>query len=248
MRRRIALRRDARRHAVEVGAGGCGRGGGVGDLGGGRRGDADLIEPDAELLGDDLRDLEVEALPHLGAAMVQVDGAVLIDVHEGAGLVHVREGETDAELHRRQRKAALHDARRRVEGRDVAPPGTVIRRPLEGLDEAEQRVGLLHLHAIRREVAARPVEVGIAHVEGIAARGPGDPVHHGLDRQHALRAAEAAKRGVGHGVGLQPARRHPDVRHPIGVVGVEHRAVDDTAGQVRRAAATGEVVDDEACG
>ena len=61
---------------------------------------------DAELLGDHLRDLDVEPLPHLGAAVVQVDRAVLIDVHQRAGLVEMRGGERDAELHRRQRDAA----------------------------------------------------------------------------------------------------------------------------------------------
>ena len=109
MRRHAGLdraRRDARRHAVEVGAGG----------GGGRR---RCSAPsrcvvavmrtrsmrDAELLRHHLRDLDVEPLPHLGAAVVEVHGAVLVDVHQRAGLVEMGEREADAELHRRQREA-----------------------------------------------------------------------------------------------------------------------------------------------
>ena len=74
---------------------------------------------DAEFLGHHLRDLDVEPLPHLGAAMVQVHRAVLIDMHQRAGLVEVDEREADAELHRGERKAALHDRRRGVERRDL---------------------------------------------------------------------------------------------------------------------------------
>ena len=46
-------------------------GAGIGHLGGRGRGDLDLVEPDAELLGDHLGDLDEEPLPHLGAAVVQ---------------------------------------------------------------------------------------------------------------------------------------------------------------------------------
>ena len=46
---------------------------------------------DAELLGHHLRHLDVEPLPHLGAAVVQMDRAVLIDVHQRAGLVEMRD-------------------------------------------------------------------------------------------------------------------------------------------------------------
>ena len=64
--------------------------------------------------GEDVRhhlgDLDHQPLAHLGAAMVQVDRAVGIDVHQRAGLVQVGGGEADAELDRRQREALLEDA------------------------------------------------------------------------------------------------------------------------------------------
>ena len=62
-------------------------------------------ERHAEFLGDDLRDLGEQALPHLGAAVIELDRAVGIDVHQRAGLVEVDQREGNAELHRRQRDA-----------------------------------------------------------------------------------------------------------------------------------------------
>ena len=48
----------------------------------------------------------------------------------------------------------------------------------------------------------RAVEVGDAHVERIAPERARDLVDHVLDREHALRPAEAAERRIGHRVGL----------------------------------------------
>ena len=63
------------------------------------------LEPDAELFRRDLRYLLEQALAHFRAAVIEVDGAVLIDVHQRAGLVEMGERERNAELHRRQRDA-----------------------------------------------------------------------------------------------------------------------------------------------
>ena len=77
-----------------------------------RGGDPHLVDVDLELLGHHLGHLGVEALPHLGAAVVQVHAAVGVDVHQRAGLVVGGHGERDAELDRGQRQAALeHRAR-----------------------------------------------------------------------------------------------------------------------------------------
>ena len=65
------------------------------------------VEVDAELLRDHLRDLGEQPLPHLGAAVIQVHGAVVIDVHQGPGLIEHDVGERNAELDRREREPAL---------------------------------------------------------------------------------------------------------------------------------------------
>ena len=93
-------------------------------------GDVDAIEPDAEFFGRHLRDFLKQALAHFGAAVIEVNGAVLIDVHQRAGLIEVRERERNAEFHRRQRDAALQDRRARVEVLDLGAPPPVARRAL----------------------------------------------------------------------------------------------------------------------
>jgi hypothetical protein len=60
--------------------------------------------------------------PHLGAAVVDQHGPVLVDVDERAGLVEGREVERDAELDRGDRQAPLDVLVRVVERRDLLLP------------------------------------------------------------------------------------------------------------------------------
>ena len=70
-----------------------------------------LSQRDAERGRGDLQHLGVQALAHLGAAVVDQHRAVLVDVHERAGLVERGQVERDAELHRRDRQARAWCAR-----------------------------------------------------------------------------------------------------------------------------------------
>ena len=90
---------------------------------------------------------------------------------------------------------------------------------------------------VGRAFEARAQQVGLAHVERIETPIARDCVHHALDRDHALRAAEAAKGGVGDGVGLEAAGEDRNVGEPIAVAGVKHRAVTDAGRKVRGTAA-----------
>ena len=113
----------------------------------------------------------------------------------------------------------------------------VVATSLELVDDLRRDV-VLDRHAVGRDVARRrAVEVRAAHVERIAAERARDLVDDVLDREHALRPAEAAERGVRHRVGLAAVAVQRDVGQPVRVVGVEHRAVVDRAGQVGREAA-----------
>ena len=113
------------------------------------RGDVHALEPDAEFFGGDLRDLLEQALAHFRAAVIEVNGAVLIDVHQRAGLVEVGERERDAEFHRRQREPRLEDRRARVECRDLLAPRAITRRTLELLDEPRRHVVIFDRLAVR---------------------------------------------------------------------------------------------------
>ncbi len=215
-------RRRLRRHAVQVGAGrGRGRRG-VRHLAGVGRRDLHLVEVDLELLGHHLRDLDVQALPHLGAAVVQVHAAVGVDVHQRAGLVEVRGGEGDAELHRRQRDAPLEIRILPVPLRNLLPAGAIAAALLKLRDQLRQDV-VLDLHVVGRDVPWRiAVEVGPPHLERVEPALARDLVHHPLDADHALRAAEAAEGGVGDRVGLAALRADAHRLEEVAVVGVEH--------------------------
>ena len=89
----------------------------------------DAVDVDLEHLGHDLRHLDEQPLPHLGAAVVQADRAVGIDMHQRAGLVHVRHVEGDAELQREQAEPALQDRAGLVEGVDLGAPALEVAAP-----------------------------------------------------------------------------------------------------------------------
>ena len=73
----------------------------------------------------------------------------------------------------------------------------------------------------------------------IAAEVARQPFDHGLDREHALGAAEAAKRGVGDGIGLAGIAAKHHVRQVIAVVGVAEGPVQDGGREIRHMAGAG---------
>jgi hypothetical protein len=232
--------RDSGCLAVQVRPGGCGGGGGVGDLAGRGGGDLDAVDPNPELVRHHLGDLDVQPLPHLGPAMVQLDRAVGIDVDERTGLVEVRQGEGYPELHGRQGKAFLHDRARPVEGCDGFPTPAIVRCPLQGLDDRRSDV-VLDALAVGRVVATRPIEVPLAHVQRIKTQPPGYRIERPFDAEHPLRPAEAPEGGVGDGVRLHAARLDPHIAQVIAIVRVEHGAVANSERKVGGIAATGGV-------
>ena len=117
--------------AVEVGAARCGRGARVGHLGSVAGRDLHLGQRHAELVGDDLRHLGVQPLPHFGAAVVDLHAAVGIDMHQRAGLVELRGREADAKLDRRERKPAAQHGLCAVPGQNGLLPAPVVGRQLQ---------------------------------------------------------------------------------------------------------------------
>ena len=82
----------------------------------------------AELARRDQRDIRVNALAHLGAAVIHLRGAILIDQHQRAGLIEMRGGEGNAELHRRDREPAFAIRMLRIPSAQfVAPPNEFTR-------------------------------------------------------------------------------------------------------------------------
>ncbi len=236
------LRRILRRLAVQVGAAGGCRRRGVGHLVGVGGGDLDALDIHLEHLGHHLRDLGVQALAHLGATVVQVDAAVGVDVHQRAGLVEEAGGEADAELHRRQRQALLQDRACGIERADIFASLCIVAAGFQLGGHLLEHVVLDGLVVVGDVAFGLAVVVALAHLERVLAQLAGHRVHDLLDGDHALWAAEAAVGGVRGEVGLAAMAIDGGVAQVVGVVGVEHGAIDDRAGKVRRVAAvTGEV-------
>ncbi len=176
----------------------------------------------------------MQALAHLGAAMVHQHRAVRVDVHQRAGLVVEDRIEGDAEFHRREGEPALDGLIRRVVARDRLAPRAVIAARLELRGDARHRV-VLDGHAVMRDVAlGDAVEIQPPDVQRVQAARAGDVVQHGLDDHHALGRAEAAERRIGHGVGLAAMRNELQVLEEIRVVDVAHRPIVHGGGQVER--------------
>ncbi len=236
-------RRILRRLAVQVGAGRRRRGRGVGHLlrvGGAA---AHARQRHAQLVGDDLGHLGVQALAHLGAAVVDQDRAVDVHVHQSARLVEVRHVERDAELHRRQRDAALEHRAPGVEGGDLLTAPCVVAGLEQTVHQAVDDV-VVDLLQVRRGVSIRrAVEVGASHLDRILAERACDLVENGFDRDRALRAAEAAESGVALRVGLRRVAVHRHVRQPVRVVEVAQRACHHRPRQVGREPGVADQVD-----
>ena len=93
-----------------------------------------------------------------------------------------------------------------------------------------------HRLPVRRGLARR-VEVAPPQLVRLDAEQRGATAEDVLDHDHALRAAEAAERGVGLPVGLGDPAVHVDVGDPVGVVDVAERAGQHRLGQVEAPAA-----------
>ena len=224
--------------AVEVGTRGCGRRRGVRHLVGAGRGQAYGVERDSQRSGRDLQHLRVQALSHLGAAVVDEHRAVLVDVHERAGLVVGREVERDAELHGRDREGALRVGVRGVERRDARAALVEVALGAEPRPDRLEPFGMAHGLAVGRGLAGH-VEVAVPQRRRVDAEDRRDPPEDVLDHEHPLRSAEPAERGLRGLVRLGDAPVREHVRDPVRVVDVAERAAEHGLGEVEAPAPVG---------
>ena len=228
------------RHTVQVRPGRCRRGRGVRHFLSGGFGDLHPVEIHLERIGHDLCDLGVEALPHLGAAMVQVDRAIIVDVDQRSRLIVPGGREGDAEFHRCQRDTfADHPAfgvvlQHRLTARLIV--GVFFQLFHHAVDDV-----VFDSLVIRRQVAAIcfvTVEVRLAHLQRVFAQLIGDLFDHPLRCHNTLRATKATEGGVRHSVGLQRFAFQTHIGVEIGVIGVKQRPIRHRPRQVRGIAAT----------
>ena len=159
-------------------------------------------------------------------------------MHQRAGLVHVRHVEGDAELQREQAEPALEDRVRLVERVDLGAPPVELA-ALFHLGPAARQVVLVDLLAVGRLVPPLAVEIERAYLVGVAAEMVRDAVDRVLHDHNALRAAEAAERGVGLAVGAAGITDRADMRDPVGIVDMGERAGDHARRHVEAPAGIG---------
>ena len=145
--------RILRRLAVQIGAGRGGGGRRVGDLAGVGGAGADVVEADAEFVRDDLHDLGVDALAHFGAAMIDQNRAIDVDVHQRAGLIQMGQVEGDTELDRCERKPFFEYRTAAVKRVDVMAALAIVAAGFEFCDQFVQYV-VFNFLAVRGDVAA----------------------------------------------------------------------------------------------
>ena len=156
--------------------------------------------------------------------MVQGHATVHIDMNQRTGLVERGPVERDAEFHRHGGEALLHHRARVVESGHALAPGFEIDRPVKLVDHRLDDV-VLDRHAIGRDVvAAVTIEVAATHLFQRQPEMPRDRVDDGLDREHALRSAIAAERGIRHRIGLAGEPAEAQHRQPVAIVGMAERA------------------------
>ena len=241
------------RHPVQIRARRGGRGRGIGHFRGIGRAHPHRFGRDRKDLRGHLRELLMQALPHLGAAMVHQHRAIGIKLHQGPRLVQMRQRKGNAEFHRAQRDPALERPVRRVPFRHRRLARLVVRIGLQLRHKRVQHaildglavMGLLRLHFARNipgrrgfasagqsPLGGRGIEIAFAQVERVEPCDMGQMVHRALHPQQALRPAKAAKGGGALGVGAQPVAFDPHRGHEIAAVRMQHRPVADRQAQV----------------
>jgi len=165
--------------------------------------------------------------------MVEMDRAVLIDMHQSPCLIEMAERKGTSELDRRERQPLLQHPVVGVPRGHRYPPRAIVRgvhEPLGHLVQDEIRnllpVGRdLRVHLTRnafggarsaggRQPPSRACGIGVAlpRRQRVKPERMGHMIHHPLDAQHALWPAKAAKRGGRGRVGAQPMAFDPHGR------------------------------------
>lgn len=228
--------------AVQVGTAAGSGGTGIGYFAGVAGGDLHLVQRHAQLIGHDLRDLDVQALTHFRATVVHLHRAIGVDMHQCTCLVEQRGRKADAELHRRKGNAALQDVVVRIPGLNGLQAFLVLRRLLQFLRHGAQKI-VFHAHLVVRDCAWRCgiciVVIAAANLQRVQPQRACNIAHDGLNHDHALRAAKAAKGRVALGVELAAVRGNAHIREEIGIVRMEDGTVGHGAGQVGAKAAVG---------
>ena len=189
-----------------------------------------------------LRHLGVEALAHLGAAVVDQDGPVGIHMHQRPRLVEMRHVERDAKLDGGQRQATFEHSAAGVVGAYCRPACRVTCLLGQLGHQWADDVVVKHLAVRCHVVAGGAVKVGLPHRQRVQAQLARHAVQDHLDGQRALRPTKTTERGVALGVGAGAIAVHGHVGQPVGVVKVAQGPGHHRRAQVSRVAGVGDQI------
>ena len=197
-----------------------------------------MTETDPEFGRDHLCNLGIEALPHLGTAMIHQHRAVGVNMHQRASLIVVNHVERNTELHRRERQPFFeHRARGIKRPHRFATFAIVAARFQLSHEFVDDVVFDGHpvvcgvARGVNRTVA---IKIQLAHVERVFAQLAGDAVDDVFHHNCALRTAEPAERCVGLGIGFGGHCVNINIAQVVGAVHMAQRARGNGTGQVRR--------------
>ena len=244
------------RHAVHVCPRRGRRGRGIGHFRSIGRGDPHLRRVDPQNCRRDLHHLRMQPLTHLGAAVVERDRAIGIDLHQRARLIEMGQREGNPELHRRKRNPTRQGSICAIPIGNFGLPRGKIRRFLQACDQLGQHA-VFHLLAIMRRLVflgpntlgggrggrgpprlRRIIEIQRPQLGRIPAHDPRQMLDRAFHPQQPLRAAETAKGGVRLRIRAQPMALDAQRGDEIAAIGMQHGAVTDRQAQIRRPAAT----------
>ena len=178
-------------------------------------------------LGHHLCDLDIQALAHFCAAVVQVNAAIGVNVYQRSGLVEKAGSERNAEFDRGEGQAFFQDRAADIEGLDRCTALRVLAAGFEIGGHFMEQVVLHGLVIVSHVALGFAVVIDLAHRQRVQVQMPGNPVHDLLNGDHALRAAEAAIRRIGGRVGFAAVPMDCGIAQVIRVVGVKHGAVNN---------------------
>ncbi len=206
------LARVERARAVEVGAGAGGGGRGIVVFLGGSHHHADTLAGDPKFVRDQLPELGIEPLPHLGAAGRYLDGPIGVDVYQCIGLIEELGGEGDAEFHRRERDALEVRVARRVEQLDLLATRVVVGRLRELIDRLRKHVVAYNLTVVSGVATsvAVGVEIDSTNLECIDLQLAGNFFQAVFYDRHALGTTKTPKSGVGWQIGATDLPRYTE--------------------------------------
>ena len=219
--------------AIQIGTRGSRSRRGIGYLGSAGGRDANARHRHAKSIRHHLRDFDIEPLAHFRPTVIEPDGPIRINMHQGAGLVQMHQAKGNAEGENETTKPAAQKRVLRIEGGDVRPP----RGPTGifhgfGVDAADQ-IAFKRLTIRRLAAILAACKIARAHRFQILPRCGSDTAQDIFHQQHTLRAAKAAKGRVADGIGAQRQRAQLYRRHIIAVQRMGQRAKHHAAGQIK---------------